>query len=186
MCLSVHLPHLCIYSSIATTFPSSYHLYHLSFSSLWQLSSILFCSIMLFLVSIVVGLLCSVKCLLHSKVTESHTKIHTYAHIHSFSHMIRLCHKWLDGVPRARWQDLLASPFQRQASASTSPIPSPSLFSSCIYLSLSYASISTNFSVLPSSNLRLSPIYWFVYYLHHRSIFFLTGITHWAICRLLI
>ena len=92
MCLSVHLPHLCIYSSIATTFPSSYHLYHPPFSSLWQLSSILFCSIMLFLVSIVVGLLCSVKCLLHSKVTESHTKIHTYTHTHSFSHMIRLHH----------------------------------------------------------------------------------------------
>ena len=34
--------------------------------------------------------------------------------IHFFSHIIMLHHKWLDRVPSATQQDLIANPFQRQ------------------------------------------------------------------------
>ena len=56
---------------------------------------------------IIAGLQCSVNFPLHSKVTQSH--IYTL-----FSHIIMLNHKWLDMVPSAVQQDLIAYPFHRQ------------------------------------------------------------------------
>ena len=47
--------------------------------------------------------------LLYSMVTPSH--IHVYI---LFPHIVMLHHKWLDMVPRATQQDLIAHPFQRQ------------------------------------------------------------------------
>ena len=47
--------------------------------------------------------------LLYSMVTQF------YIHVHIlFSHIIMLHHKWLDIVPSATQQDLIANPFQRQ------------------------------------------------------------------------
>jgi len=65
--------------------------------------------------------------LLYSTVTQSH--IHIYI---PFSYVIMLHHKWLDIVPSAIQQDLIAYKFQRQGLASINPIfpvyptPSPS------------------------------------------------------------
>ena len=47
--------------------------------------------------------------LLYSMVTQLH--MHVYI---SFSHIIMLHHKWLDIVPSATQQDLIAYPFQKQ------------------------------------------------------------------------
>ena len=47
--------------------------------------------------------------LLYSMVTQLH--IHVYI---LFSHIIMLHHKWLDIVPSATQQDLIANPFQKQ------------------------------------------------------------------------
>ena len=44
----------------------------------------------------------------YSKVTQLHIHVHIL-----FSHIIMLHHKWLDKVPRATQQDLIANPFQR-------------------------------------------------------------------------
>ena len=41
-------------------------------------------------------------------------QLHTHAYI-LFSHIIMLHHKWLDIVPSATQQDLIANPFQRQS-----------------------------------------------------------------------
>ena len=59
--------------------------------------------------SVVAGWQCSVNFLLHSKVTPSHIHVHIL-----FSHIILLHRKWLDIVPRALRQDLIAHPLQRQ------------------------------------------------------------------------
>jgi len=64
---------------------------------------------MIFIFSTIAGLQCSVNFLLYSKVTQLH--IHVYM---VFSHIIMLRHKWLDIVPSAIQQDLIACPFQRQ------------------------------------------------------------------------
>ena len=82
---------------------------------------------MTFIFPIIAGLQCSVSFLLYSMVAQLH--IHVYI---LFSHIIMLHHKWLDIVPRATQQDLIAYPFQRQESASINPkfpmhpAPSPS------------------------------------------------------------
>ena len=68
---------------------------------------IFFSLIMIFIFSIIAGLQCSVNFLLYSKVTQSH--IHEYI---LFSHIIMFHHKWLDIVPSATQQDLIAYPFQ--------------------------------------------------------------------------
>ena len=41
------------------------------------------------------------------------TQLHIHVYI-LFSHIIMLFHKWLDIVPIAVQQDLIANPFQRQ------------------------------------------------------------------------
>ena len=41
------------------------------------------------------------------------TQLHIHVYI-LFSHIIMLHHKWLDIVPSATQQDLIANPFQRQ------------------------------------------------------------------------
>ena len=64
---------------------------------------------MVFIFSIVAGLQCSVSFLLDSKLTQLH--IHVYI---LFSHIFMLHRKWLDTVPSAPQQDLIAYPFQRQ------------------------------------------------------------------------
>ena len=65
---------------------------------------------MIFIVSIITDLQCSVSFMLHSKVTQSH--IHVYI---LFSHIIMLHHKWPDIVPSAIYTaDLIAYLFQRQ------------------------------------------------------------------------
>ena len=46
---------------------------------------------------------------MYSMVTQLH--IHVYV---LFSHIIMLHHKWLDIVPSATQQDLIANPFQKQ------------------------------------------------------------------------
>ena len=71
---------------------------------------------MIFVFSIIAGLQCYVNFLLYSKVTQS--DIHVYI---LFSHIIMLHRKWLDVVPSATQQDLIANPFQRQQSASINP-----------------------------------------------------------------
>ena len=65
--------------------------------------------IYIFFFSIIAGLQCSINFLLYSMVTQLH--IHVYF---LFSHIIMLHHKWLDIVPSATQQDLIAYPFQRQ------------------------------------------------------------------------
>ena len=64
---------------------------------------------MIFIFSAVAGLQCSVRSPLHSKVAQTH--IHVYIR---FSHMIMLHHKWLDIVPSATQQDLIAYSFPGQ------------------------------------------------------------------------
>ena len=60
--------------------------------------------------------------LLYSMVTQ----LHIHAHI-LFSPIIMLHHKWLDIVPSATQQELIAHPFQRQQSSSINPkLPVPS------------------------------------------------------------
>ena len=54
----------------------------------------------------IAGLQCSVHFVLYSKVTQLHIHVHIL-----FSHIIMLHHKWLDIVPRATQQDLVAYPF---------------------------------------------------------------------------
>ena len=57
---------------------------------------------------------------------------YTYMHTFFFFHIIMLHHKWLDTVPRATQQDLIAYQFQRQYATTKTPkfpihpIPSPS------------------------------------------------------------
>ena len=64
--------------------------------------------------------------LLYSRVTQ----LHIHAQI-LFSHIIMLHHKWLDRVPRATQQDLIANPFQGYSlhlltpSSPTIPLPPP-------------------------------------------------------------
>ena len=77
---------------------------------------------MTFIFSIIGGLLCSVNFLMYSMVTQAH--IHRYI---LFSRIIRLHHKWLDVVPSATQQDLIAYPFQRQSFASVGFIFGPHL-----------------------------------------------------------
>ena len=64
---------------------------------------------MIFILSTIADLQYSVNFPLHSKVTQSH--IHVYI---LFSHIIMLHHKWLDIVPSAIQQDLIAYPLQMQ------------------------------------------------------------------------
>ena len=69
------------------------------------------------------------------------TQLHIHVHI-LFSHIIMLHHKWLDIVPRATQQDLIANPFQREQFVSTNPkllnhhtplpLATTSLFSKCM------------------------------------------------------
>ena len=66
---------------------------------------------MIFIFSIMAGLQCSLNFLLYSKVTQSH--IHVYILFLTLS-FIMLHHKWLDIVPSAVQQDLIANLFQRQ------------------------------------------------------------------------
>jgi len=54
--------------------------------------------------------------LLYSMVTQLHIHVRIL-----FLHIIMLHHKWLDVVPSATQQDLIANPFQRQQSASINP-----------------------------------------------------------------
>ena len=72
---------------------------------------------MIFIFSIIVGVQCSVNFLLYGKETQSHT--HTFFFFTLSS--VKLHHKWLDIVPSAIQQDLIAYPFQRQWSASINP-----------------------------------------------------------------
>ena len=65
--------------------------------------------IKIFIFPIIAGLQCSVNFPLYSVVTQLH--IHAYI---LFSLIIMLHCKWLDIVPSARQQDLIAYPFQRQ------------------------------------------------------------------------
>ena len=82
---------------------------------------------MIFIFAIIADLQCSVNFLLYSNLTQLH--IHVYI---LFSHIIMLYHKWLDRVPNATQQDLIAYPFQRQQFSSINPkfpihpTPSPS------------------------------------------------------------
>ena len=94
---------------------------------------------------IIVGLQCSVNFLLYRKVTQSHTYTHTQTHTHTHTHthsfaLIILHHKWLDVVPSAIQQDLIAYPLQRQHFASINPRfpvhPTPSSSSSLATTSL--------------------------------------------------
>ena len=61
------------------------------------------------------------------------TQLHIHVHI-VFSYILMLHRKWLDLVPSATQQDLIAYPFQRQSFASINPklpfhpTPSPSFF----------------------------------------------------------
>ena len=71
---------------------------------------------MIFIFFIIAGLQCSVSFLLYSMVTQLH--IHVYI---LFSHIIMLHHKWLNIVPSATQQDLIASPFQKQEFVSINP-----------------------------------------------------------------
>ena len=48
------------------------------------------------------------------------THLHIHVHI-LFSHNIMLHHKWLDIVPNAMQQDLIANPLQRQEFTSINP-----------------------------------------------------------------
>jgi len=75
------------------------------------LSSIywVFLYIAIFIFFIIAVIQCSVNFLLYSMVTQLH--IHLYI---LFSYIIRLHHKWLDTVPSATHQDLIANPFQKQ------------------------------------------------------------------------
>ena len=103
---------------------------------------------MIFIFSIIASLQCSVNFLLYSKVTQLH--MHVYL---LFSHITMLHHKWLDIVPSALWQDLIAYPLQRQQFASMNPrlpvhpTPSPSplattsLFSMSVSLFLFYKQV---------------------------------------------
>ena len=67
---------------------------------------------------------------------EPVTNIHVYI---IFSHIITLHHMWLDIVPSAIHQDLIAYPFQRQEFASTNtkfpvyPTPSPTPLATQVY-----------------------------------------------------
>ena len=50
--------------------------------------------ITIFFFSIMAGLQCSVNFLLSSKVTQSHIRVYI-----PFSHIVMLCHQWLDRLP---------------------------------------------------------------------------------------
>ena len=65
--------------------------------------------LMIFIFSITAGLRCCVNFLLFHKVTRSHIHINI-----PFSHIIMVQYKWLDTVPSAAHQDLIAYPFQKQ------------------------------------------------------------------------
>ena len=65
---------------------------------------------MIFIVSIIAGLQCPIHFLLnYCKVTQSRRHVYIL-----FSHIIVLHPKWLDRVPSAIQQDLIAYPSQRQ------------------------------------------------------------------------
>ena len=99
---------------------------------------------MIFIFSMVAGLLCSVDFLLYSKVTQS--PIHVYI---PFSHIITLNHMWLYIVPSTIQQDLIAYPFQRQQFVSINPnfpvhpIPFPSPLATTGLFSMSMIFFST-------------------------------------------
>ena len=71
--------------------------------------SFFFFFIMIFIFYIIAGLQCSVNFPLYSKVTQP--QIHVYI---IFYHIIMLHYKWLNIVPSAIQQDLIAYPFQMQ------------------------------------------------------------------------
>ena len=62
-----------------------------------------------FYFSIIAGLRCSVNFLLYIMVTQLHIQVYIL-----FSHIIMLHHMWLDIVPSATQQYLIANSFQRQ------------------------------------------------------------------------
>ena len=64
--------------------------------------------ILIFIFFIIAGLQCSVSFLLYTMMTQLH--IHEYI----FSHIIILYHKWLDIIPSATKQDLIAYKFQKK------------------------------------------------------------------------
>ena len=82
--------------------------------------------------------------LLYSMVTQLHIPAYIF-----FPHMILLHRKWLDTVPSATQQDLIANPFQRQQSASMNPkhpihptpSPSPLAATSLFTKSMSFFSV---------------------------------------------
>ena len=79
----------------------------------------------------------------YSMVTQSHIHVHIL-----FSHIIMLHHKWLDIVPSATEQELIANPFQRQWFVSINPklpfvqLQCPCLSSAVIWMKLSHFSFS--------------------------------------------
>ena len=89
---------------------------HLFFSAI---NSFVFFIFKWLIFSFIAGLQSSVNFLLYSKVTESHTHTHTHTHTHMYILFLTLSsmmlhYKWLDTVPSAKQQDLIAYPFQRQ------------------------------------------------------------------------
>ena len=92
----------------------------LSSSMLWldgpqKSHFIYFYFLMIFIFSIIVGLLYSINFLLYSKVVQSYTPPHTHIYIVFLTlSSIMLHHKWLDIVSSAIQQDFIAYPLQRQ------------------------------------------------------------------------
>ena len=73
----------------------------------------LFFNFIMIIFSIITGSQCSCNFLLYTKLTQSH--IHVYI---LFTYIIMLHHMWLDIVPSAIQNDLMAYPFQTQEFAS--------------------------------------------------------------------
>ena len=93
--------------------------------------------------------------MLYSKVTQLYIYIHLYTYVrayiytHTYTHsfppiiLILFHHKWLDIVPCAIQQDLIAYPIQMQYFASTNPkLPVHPTFSLATISSISLATIS--------------------------------------------
>ena len=82
--------------------------------------------------------------LLYSMVTQLHIL---------FLHITMLHHKWLDIVPSATQQDLIANPFQRQEFASVNPKlpihPTPSPLATQVYSSSPWFSFPWKGSFVP-------------------------------------
>ena len=73
---------------------------------------------MIFIFSILAGLQCCQFSTVHQSDPATHIYTHSFSHIISF---IMLHHKWLDIVPSAIQQDLIAYPLQMQEFASINP-----------------------------------------------------------------